>query len=89
MSAEDWLRAVKAEESRLLDEIAKTDLYKQLEAVRAVLTVYPETTASPPLQPGAMTSPRGNGATTERSFKVANAFTEMTEAMTDASARPR
>jgi hypothetical protein len=40
MSAEDWLRAAKSEEQRLLGEITKTDLYKQLEAVRGVLAVY-------------------------------------------------
>jgi hypothetical protein len=40
MSAEDWLRAAKAEEQRLLVEIMKTDLYRQLEVVRAVLAVY-------------------------------------------------
>jgi hypothetical protein len=40
MSAEDWLRAAKAEERRLLAEIAKTNLYRQLEAVRGVLAAY-------------------------------------------------
>jgi hypothetical protein len=40
MAAEEWLKAAKAEEQRLLGEIAKTDLFRQLEAVRAVLAVY-------------------------------------------------
>ena len=40
MSMEDWLRATKSEEQRLLGEIMKSDLYKQLEAVRNVLAVY-------------------------------------------------
>jgi hypothetical protein len=47
MSADDWLRAAKAEEQRLLSEIMKTDLYKQLEAVRAVLAVYQGKAPSP------------------------------------------
>jgi hypothetical protein len=40
MSAEDWMQAARAEEQRLLSEIAKTELFKQLEAVRAVIAVY-------------------------------------------------
>jgi len=40
MSADDWLQAAKAEEQRLLREIMKSDLYLQLEAVRAVIAVY-------------------------------------------------
>ena len=91
MSSEDWLRAAKAEEQRLLDEIVKTDLYKQLEAVRAVFAVYLD--ASPttgPLQPGAAaTSPRGNGAVSERGFKVANAFADMTDGAADGAGRAR
>jgi hypothetical protein len=91
VSAEDWLRAAKAEEQRLLGEIVKTELYKQLEAVRAVLAVYPD--ASPttaPLQPGAAaTPPRGNGAISERSFKVANAFADMTDGAADGAGRAR
>ena len=55
MSAEDWLRAVKTEEQRLLDEIVKTDLYKQLDAVRTVIGVYegtrPTVSTSPPPAP--------------------------------------
>jgi hypothetical protein len=46
MSAEDWMRAAKAEEQRLLGEIMKTDLYRQLEAVRSVLAVYQGKTPS-------------------------------------------
>ena len=91
MSSEDWLRAAKAEEQRLLDEIVKTDLYKQLEAVRAVFAVYHD--ASPTtalLQPGAAAMPpRGNGATSERSFKVANAFADMTDGAADGAGRAR
>ena len=48
MSAEEWLRAAKTEEQRLLSEIMKTDLYKQLEAVRGVLAVYPNAAAATP-----------------------------------------
>ena len=44
MSAEDWLQAVRTEEQRLLDEIAKTTLYKQLDAVRTVVALYQSTT---------------------------------------------
>jgi hypothetical protein len=47
MSAEAWLDAAKAEEERLLDVITKTTLYKQLEVVRRVISVY-EATAEPP-----------------------------------------
>jgi hypothetical protein len=49
MSAEDWLQAAKAEEQRLLREIMKSDLYLQLEAVRAVIAVY---SGKPPAQVG-------------------------------------
>jgi hypothetical protein len=47
MSADSWLRAAKIEEERLLAEIAKTTLYNQLVAVRAVIALY-EGTAAPP-----------------------------------------
>jgi hypothetical protein len=40
MSAENWMNAAKTEEQRLLGEIAKTDLFKQLEAVRRVIALY-------------------------------------------------
>jgi hypothetical protein len=49
VSADDWLQAAKAEEQRLLREIMKSDLYLQLEAVRAVLSVY---SGKPPAQTG-------------------------------------
>ena len=47
MSAQDWLRAAKTEEQRLLREIMKTDFYKQLEAVRTVIAVYEGTADTP------------------------------------------
>jgi len=47
MAMEDWLRAARAEEQRLLGEIMKTDLFKQLEAVRGVLAVYQGKMAAP------------------------------------------
>ena len=50
MSAEDWLRAAKTEEQRLLGEIAKTDLFRQLEAVRAVIAIYQGKEPSPAAQ---------------------------------------
>ena len=90
MSAEDWLRAVKTEEQRLLDEIMKTDLYKQLDAVRTVISVYQGTAESStvaPTQPTAST--RANGPVSEHSFKMANVFTEASDAAGDASMRPR
>jgi hypothetical protein len=90
MSAEDWLRAVKTEEQRLLDEIMKTDLYKQLDAVRTVISVYQGTAESSrvaPTQPTAST--RANGPVSERSFKMANVFTEVSDAAGDASMRSR
>jgi hypothetical protein len=49
MAIEDWLRAARAEEQRLLGEIMKTDLFKQLEAVRGVLAVYQGKMAAPPI----------------------------------------
>jgi hypothetical protein len=39
MSAGDWLRAARTEEQRLLGKIGKTDLYRQLDAVRTVIAV--------------------------------------------------
>ena len=87
MSAEDWLRAAKSEEQRLLTEIMKTDLYKQLEAVRGVLAVYPDaTTTATPAQPAAI-SGRPNGPASERAFKTANAFAEMNDAAEAARSR--
>ena len=90
MPADDWLRAVKTEEQRLLDEIMKTDLYKQLDAVRTVISVYQGTAESStvaPTQPTAST--RANGPVSERSFKMANVFTEASDAAGDASMRSR
>jgi hypothetical protein len=93
MSAEDWVRAAKTEEERLLAEIAKTTLYKQLEAVRAVLAVYEGTTAVPEADPAgtsaAAASTRTNGATSPRSFKTANAFSGAADAAADSGSRPR
>jgi hypothetical protein len=53
MAIEDWLRAARAEEQRLLGELTKTDLFKQLEAVRGVLAVYQGKAAVQPLNTGA------------------------------------
>jgi hypothetical protein len=91
MSAENWLQAAKTEEERLLAEIAKTTLYKQLEAVRAVLAVYEGTTAVEAEQAGASAaaSTRTNGATSPRSFKTANAFSGAADAAADSGSRPR
>jgi hypothetical protein len=89
MSAENWLQAAKAEEQRLLDEIAKSTLYKQLEAVRTVISVY-EGTAAPP-EPSAQHAPtmsaRTNGQASRHSFKTANAFSDSPAAAADASSR--
>ena len=89
MSAEDWLRAAKTEEQRLLGEIMKTDLYKQLDAVRTVIAVYQGVAESPAAAPGTVVSTRANGPASERSFKTANAFSEYAvQAATSGSARP-
>jgi hypothetical protein len=90
MSAEDWLQAAKTEEERLLAEIAKTTLYKQLEAVRAVLAVYEGTIgASEAEQAVPSPAPRTNGAASPRSFKTANAFSAPADPGADSSSRPR
>jgi hypothetical protein len=60
MAMEDWLRAARAEEHRLLGEMMKTDLYKQLEAVRAVLAVYQGKTPAPPIATAAERGSRAN-----------------------------
>ena len=86
MSAEDWVRAAKTEEQRLLCEIAKTELYKQLDAVRTVIAVYEGTSESPP---AASVSPRANGPTSQHSFKMANAFSDVSDAAGDASLRSK
>jgi hypothetical protein len=84
MSAEDWLRAAKAEEQRLLDEIVKTHLYKQLEAVRNVIAVYPSTEIST----ATGVSTWANGPASERSFKMAKVSNEA-DAAGAASTRAR
>src|ERR1700680_5085955 len=92
MSAEDWLRATQAEEQRLLVEIMKTDLYRQLDAVRTVIAVY-EGTAAPSAgtaaQPTAATvvTTRSNGSPSERSFKKTNLFTDVSDGGGEASLR--
>ena len=90
MSAEGWLQAARTEEERLFAEIAKTTLYKQLEAVRAVITLY-EGTAEPytaPEQHGPTTSTRTNGQAARHGFKKANAFSDLAEAAPEANSRP-
>ena len=77
MSSEDWLLAAKAEEQRLLDEISKTELYKQLDAVRTVIAVYQGSVVSPtavPVQPPAATvvSTQTNAPASERGYKTGN-----------------
>ena len=90
MSAENWIQAAKAEEQRLLDEIAKSILYKQLEAVRTVISLY-EGTAAPHETSGqhapTVPSTRTNGQASRHSFKTANAFSDSPSAATDASSR--
>jgi hypothetical protein len=89
MSTEVWLQAAKAEEQRLFDEIAKTTLYKRLQAVRAVIAVYEETAAPPETSgqhPQAVPSAR-NGQASRHGFKTANAFTDSAASGADASSR--
>ena len=90
MSAEAWLQATKTEEQRLFDEIAKTPLYKQLQAVRAVIAVYEETMAPPQtLGQHAQTVPsaRTDRQASRHGFKTANAFADSATAAADASSR--
>ena len=92
MSAEEWLRAANTEEERLLDELAKTILYKRLEAVRTVIALYqgtaePSKTSEQPAATVAATKP--NGQTSRHNFKAANAFSDLPDAASDASSRPR
>jgi hypothetical protein len=91
MSAQDWLQAAKAEEQRLLREIMKTSFYKQLEAVRTVIAVYEDTAESAGAEPAATAavSTRANGPTSQHSFKLANAFTELSDAAGDTSLRSK
>jgi hypothetical protein len=89
MSADNWLEAARDEEQRLLDEIAKTTLYRQLAAVRAVIAVY-EDTSKPSVTPvstvASGTPARTNGSASRHSFKSANAFSDMPVASTDSPA---
>lgn len=92
MSAENWLQAAKAEEQRLFDEIAKTTLYRQLQAVRAVIAVYEETAA--PLETSGQHGPtasstRTNGQGSRHSFKTANAFGDPSVADATSRASPQ
>jgi hypothetical protein len=82
MPATQWLQAAKSEEQRLLREIMKTSFYKQLQAVRTVIAVYEGTAESAGAEPAATAavSTRANGTTTQHSFKLANAFTEFSDA---------
>ena len=92
MSAEDWIHAAKTEEQRLLDEIAKTTPYKQLQAVRAVISVYDEAAQAPKTsEQSAATVPatKPNGQTSRHSFKAANAFSDLPDAAADAASRAR
>ena len=72
MSAQDWLRAAKAEEQRLLREIMKTVFFKQLEAVRTVIAVYEGTAesaaAKEPEAAARAISTRANGPASQHSF---------------------
>jgi hypothetical protein len=88
MSSEGWLQAAKTEEERLLAEIVKTTLYKQLAAVRAVIAVYEDTSESSatPLPTGAP-SARPNGSASRHGFKTANAFSDAPASGADASSR--
>ena len=90
MSAQDWLQAAKTEEERLIDEIAKTALYKQLEAVRAVFAVYEETAdavKTPEQQPPTLAPTPTKGQASRSSFKTANAFSGLVQAAADGSSR--
>ena len=93
MSAQDWLRAAKAEEQRLLREIMKTVFFKQLEAVRTVIAVYEgtaETAAGKEREAVARAiSMRANGPTSQHSFKAANAFSEISELAGDVNSRAK
>ena len=90
MSSEGWLQAATTEEERLLAEIVKTTLYKQLAAVRAVIAVYEDASESSatPLPTGApVASARPNGSASRHGFKTANAFSDAPASGTDASSR--
>jgi hypothetical protein len=92
MSAEGWLQAARTEEERLFAEIAKTTLYKQLEAVRAVIVLYERTaeTAETLEQDGVtVVATHSGGAVSSHSFKVANAFGGLSDAVAGSSSQPR
>jgi len=69
MSADDWLQAAKTEEQRLLGEIAKTELFRRLEAVRAVIAVYQDGKAPAAAQASGLVTEPAPGA--PRAWKVA------------------
>jgi hypothetical protein len=46
-AADSWLQAAKLEEKRLIGEIRKSDLCRQLEAVRSVIAAYQGQTPTP------------------------------------------
>jgi hypothetical protein len=87
MSSEGWLQAAKTEEERLLAEIVKTTLYKQLAAVRAVIAVYEDTSESSATPLPTVASARPNGSASRHGFKTANAFSDAPASGTDASSR--
>jgi hypothetical protein len=87
MSAQDWLRAVKTEEERLLGEIMKTDLNRQLDAVRTVIAVYEGTAGSASGAGATVASTRANGFSPERSFKKANLFSDVADGTGDVGLR--
>jgi hypothetical protein len=92
MSAEDWVRAARTEEQRLLDEIAKTTLYKQLEAVQAVIALYQGTIESPKTSEqstATVAATKPNGQASRHSFKAANAFSDLPDAAADACSDAR
>ncbi len=51
MSDEGFLKAAEEQEQALLTEIRKTDLFKRLEAVRAVIAAYKGGPENPPSKP--------------------------------------
>jgi len=85
MSADDLLLAAQNEEPRLLAEIMKTDLYKRLEAVRTVISLYTATAEpapAPTAQPAASaaTPAQANGHAPERNPKAAAVLNKAAEA---------
>jgi hypothetical protein len=85
MSADDLLLAAQNEEPRLLAEIMKTDLYKRLEAVRTVISLYSATAETAPAtsaQPAASApiTAQANGHASERNPKAAPVLNKAAEA---------